>query len=313
MYFRLASAFGSPTKTGMFTENLALAGKEMGEVAKGRRADEGERRALALKAQEIRMSGAREDLATTRALASQAESERRTMARDIIKEELASGRPQSDAGKIAQDRGLTPGTPQYTEFVDNYVRTKIENGDLYRQAMLGIQEANLQLRQAAEQRQVEKGKELNPTELRMKQESEDSLSASRRALRDIGRAIEINDNTFGMDIVGQGQFQALYQTGSENPRVLNTAEIRNLLSEAAIGRLRESFGSGITNEERRALVELQGALARSPAERRRILERTLATLQGSVTREERRLRDISSGTYRQMQTPGGTQSGEGNR
>jgi hypothetical protein len=311
MYFRLASAFGSPTKTGMFTENLALAGKEMGEVAKGRRADEGERRALALKAQEIRMSGAREDLATTRALASQAESERRTMARDIIKEELASGRPQSDAGKIAQDRGLTPGTPQYNEFVDNYVRTKIENGDLYRQAMLGIQEANLQLRQAAEQRQVDKAKELTPTELRMKQESEDSLSASRRALRDINRALEINDNTFGMDIVGQGQFQTLYQTGNESPRVLNTAEIRNLLSEAAIGRLRESFGSGITNEERRALVELQGALARSPAERRRILERTLTTLQGSVQREERRLRDISSGTYRQMQSE--TPSEGGNR
>jgi hypothetical protein len=309
MYFRLASAFGSPTKTGMFTENLALAGKEMGEYAKGRRADESERRALALKAQEIRMSGAREDLATTRALAAQSDSERRAIARDIVKEELASGRPQSDAGKIAQDRGLTPGTPQYNEFVDNYVRTKIENGDLYRQAMLGIQEANLQLRQAAEARQADKAKELSPTELRMKQESEDSLSASRRALRDIRRALEINDDTFGMDIVGQGQFQALYQAGNQSSRVLNTAEIRNLLSEAAIGRLRESFGSGITNEERRALVELQGALARSPAERRRILDRTLATLEDSVQREQRRLRDISSGTYRQMQSP----SGEGNR
>jgi len=69
MYFRLASAFGAPTKTGMFTENLALAGKEMGEYAKGRRTDEAERRALALKAQEVRMATAREDVTALKALA----------------------------------------------------------------------------------------------------------------------------------------------------------------------------------------------------------------------------------------------------
>jgi hypothetical protein len=302
MYFRLASAFGSPTKTGMFTENLALAGKEMGEVAKGRRADEGERRALALKAQEIRMSGAREDLATTRALASQAESERRTMARDIIKEELASGRPQSDAGKIAQDRGLTPGTPQYNEFVDNYVRTKIENGDLYRQAMLGIQEANLQLRQAAEQRQVDKAKELTPKEIELRRETEDLISGSRSALKDINRVLQINDNSFAMDAAGYAQYQALNFVGNQNPRVLNTNEIRNLLGEAAIGRLKETFGAGITNEERRALTDLQGSMAKSLPERRAIVERTKQLLESSIARQQARLQDIISGRYRRMQS-----------
>ncbi len=310
MYFRLASAFGSPTKTGQFTENLALAGKEMGEYAKGRRADEGERRALALKAQEMRMTGAREDLATTRALAAQEESERRTMAREIVKEYIASGRPQSDAGKMAQDAGLTPGTPQYNEFVERYIRTKIESGEMYRQAMLGIQEANLQLRQAADARKAEAEKQLNPTELRMKQDSESSLSASRSALRNINRALEINDNTFSNSAVDLARYQMLYNAGDQSPRVLNTAEMRNILGEAAIGRLKETFGAGITNEERRALTDLQGAMARSPAERRRILERTRDELQRSLEREERRLRDISSGVYRQMQ-PSGATSGEG--
>lgn len=302
MYFRLAAAFGSPTKTGKFTENLALAGKEMSEYAKGRRTEESERRNLALKAQEIRMAGARQDLTTTQTLAAQEAAERRAIQREILKEHLASGRPQSEAGKIAQDAGLTPGTPQYGEFVDRYIRSKLESGELYKQAMLGIQEANLQLRKAADERKIEAEKQLTPPELRMKQDSENSLNASRSALRNINRALEINPNTFSNSIVDYGRFQALYNAGDQSPRVLNTAEMRNILSEAAIGRLRESFGAGITNEERRALVDLQGALSRSPAERLRILERTRGELQRSVEREERRLRDISSGVYRR-QTP----------
>jgi hypothetical protein len=302
MYFRLAAAFGSPTKTGQFTENLALAGKEMGEYAKGRRADEGERRALALKAQEMRMTGAREDLATTRALAAQEESERRAMAREVVKEYIASGRPQSDAGKMAQDAGLTPGTPQYNEFVERYIRTKIESGEIYRQAMLGIQEANLQLRQAAEQRQADKAKELTPKEIELRRETEDLISGSRSALKDVNRVLEINDNSFAMDAAGYAQYQALNIAGNQSARVLNTNEIRTLLGEAAIGRLKEAFGSGITNEERRALTELQGSLAKSIPERRAIVERTKRLLESSIARQETRLQDIISGRYRQMQS-----------
>jgi hypothetical protein len=52
MYFRLASAFTAPTKTGSFFENLGLAGQEMAGVASERRAAESaasqQRRDLAL-------------------------------------------------------------------------------------------------------------------------------------------------------------------------------------------------------------------------------------------------------------------------
>lgn len=311
MYFRLASAFGSPTKTGQFTENLALAGKEMGEYAKGRRADEAERRGLALKAQELRMAGARQDLATTQALAAQEGSERRAMAREVIKEYIASGRPQSDAGKMAQDAGLIPGTPEYAQFVDRYIKTKMESGDLYRQAMLAIQEGNLEIRRMAAARAEEAEKQLTPAELKMKQESEGSLSASQSALRNIEEALERNRNSFGTSAVDRAQYATLSRAGSTNPRVINTQQIENLLGRSAIDALKEKFGAGITNEERRALTELEGALAKTPEERRIILERTRGELQRSIERERNRLRDISSGVYRQRTTPTPAPSGGG--
>ena len=313
MYFRLAAAFGSPTKTGRFAENLSLVGKEMSEYAKGRRAEENDMRTLALKAQEIRMTGARQDLTTTQALASQEMGERRGLAREIIKEYLASGRPQSEAGKLAEDAGLRPGTPEHRAFIDRYLASKLESGELYKQAMLGIQEANLQLRQLEAARKAEKDKELTPQEMTMRRDAETTLSATERAQRTIQEALRINDDTFGTSYADAAQYQMLSAAGSDAPKVRNTARIRTLLSEAAIAGLREAFGSQITDSERAALDNLQGALARTPAQRREILQRTFEELQRSQARQRRLVQDITSGEYRRQRSaepaqpaPGGT-------
>jgi hypothetical protein len=313
MYFRLAAAFGSPTKTGRFAENLSLVGKEMSEYAKGRRAEENDMRNLALKAQEIRMTGARQDLTTTQALASQEMGERRGLAREVVKEYLASGRPQSDAGKLAEDAGLRQGTPEHRAFIDRYLASKLESGELYKQAMLGIQEANLQLRQLEAARKAEKDKELTPQEMTMRRDAETTLNATERAQRTIQEALRINDDTFGTSYADAAQYQMLSAAGSDAPKVRNTARIRTLLSEAAIAGLREAFGSQITDSERAALDNLQGALARTPAQRREILERTFEELQRSQARQRRLVQDITSGEYRRQRSaepaqpaPGGT-------
>ena len=309
MYFRLAAAFGSPTKTGRFAENLSLVGKEMSEYAKGRRADEAERRALGLKAQEIRMTGARQDLSTTQALAAQEMGERRNLSRDIIKEYLASGRPQSDAGKLAEDAGLRPGTPEHRAFVERYVASKIESAEASRLALIGIQEGNLELRRQADLRAAERARELTPAEQRMRLDAENTLNATERAQRTINEALRINDNTFGTSYADAAQYQALSAAGSDAPKVRNTARIRNLLSEAAIERLRESFGSQITDSERAALDNLQGALSRTPEQRREILERALAELERSQARQRRLVEDIISGEYRRQRPAQPTQGG----
>jgi hypothetical protein len=311
MYFRLAAAFGSPTRTGSMGETLSKVGEQAAEYSKGRRADEAERRGLALKAQEIRMAGAREDLSTTRALAAQEAADRRAIAKEMIKEYIASGKASSEEGKRAEDAGYKKGTQEYNDYVRRQIESKIESGELYRQAMLTIQEGNLELRRAAEARKAEAEKQLSGPELRMKLDSQNSLDASKSALRDINEALRRNENSFGMAGLDWAQYQALSRAGSNAERVQNTRIIENLLSRSAIDSLKEKFGAGITNEERKALVELEGALAKTPQERKIILERSYRELQRSIEREERRLRDISSGIYRRQTQTGN--SGEGER
>jgi hypothetical protein len=311
MYFRLAAAFGSPTKTGKFAENLSLVGKEMSEYAKGRRAEESDMRNLALKAQEIRMTGARQDLTTAQALAAQETGERRTLAREVIKEYLASGRPQSDAGKLAEDAGLRQGTPEHRAFIDRYLASKIESGDLYKQAMLEMQRTGLELRQAEAARKAEREKELTPAEQRMRLDAEATLSATERAQRTINEALRINDNTYGTSVGDTALYEFRSRTGADDPKTRNTARIRNLLSEAAISQLRESFGSQITDSERAALDNLQGALSRTPAQRREILERTLEEIERSRARQRNLVQDITSGRYRQQQPAQPAQPAQG--
>ena len=257
------------------------------------------------------MAGAREDLSTTRALAAQEAADRRAIAKEMIKEYIASGKASSEEGKRAEDAGYKKGTQEYNDYVRRQIESKIESGELYRQAMLTIQEGNLELRRAAEARKAEAEKQLSGPELRMKLDSENSLSASKSALRDITEALRRNENSFGMAGTDWAQYQALSRAGSNAERVQNTRIIENLLSRSAIDSLKEKFGAGITNEERKALVELEGALAKTPQERKIILERSYRELQRSIEREERRLRDISSGIYRRQTQTGN--SGEGER
>lgn len=123
MYFRLASAFGAPTRTGQFTENLALAGREMGEVARGRRAEEAERRALGLRAQELRMAGARQDLASLQALAGQESAERRAILPRLIEAEVRANTPnarETRINDIMQTYGV--GRPIAIGIADNVIQ-----------------------------------------------------------------------------------------------------------------------------------------------------------------------------------------------
>jgi hypothetical protein len=100
MYFRLAAAFGAPTKTGKFAENLSLVGKEMSEYAKGRRTEEADRRTLGLRAQELRMTGARQDLASLQTLAGQEAAERRAINSKVIEAYLRGNQPSARETRI---------------------------------------------------------------------------------------------------------------------------------------------------------------------------------------------------------------------
>lgn len=95
-YFRLAAAFGAPTKTGHFSENLALVGQTLAEdlAAKAQREREARERGLGveLEIQKMRMGTAGEEYDALRGVQSEEAKYRRDVANELLKEQIASGK-----------------------------------------------------------------------------------------------------------------------------------------------------------------------------------------------------------------------------
>jgi hypothetical protein len=294
MYFRLAAAFGSPTKTGQFTENLALAGKELGEYAKGKRESSAKKRDLMLEVQKMKMGAAKDDLAAVRALEAEAMKDRRAIAQELIKEYIASGKPQSDAGKQAMDMGLRPGTPEYQAKVGELAEFNVQRqmaGINNQLAQLTLAQANLTLRQQTAAR-------LSPTEINMLKEGEDLVSSGQQALRDLGEAYRLNPNSLAGGWLERGQQFLFEAAGSNDPTIVNTRVINNLLGAQGLAKLRATFGGNPTEGERAILLELEGIGSKTREERATIMRRAYRVLQDRVAREQRRIDDLKSGAYR---------------
>lgn len=294
MYFRLAAAFGSPTKTGQFTENLALAGKELGEYAKGKRESSAKKRDLMLEVQKMKMGAAKDDLAAVRALEAEAMKDRRAIAQELIKEYIASGKPQSDAGKQAMDMGLRPGTPEYQAKVQELAEFNVQRqmaGINNQLAQLTLAQANLTLRQQTAAR-------LSPTEINMLKEGEDLVSSGQQALRDLSEAYRLNPNSLAGGWLERGQQFLFEAAGSNDPTIVNTRVINNLLGAQGLAKLRATFGGNPTEGERAILLELEGIGSKTREERATIMRRAYRVLQDRVAREQRRIDDLKSGAYR---------------
>ena len=306
MYFRLAAAFGSPTKTGAFGENLALAGKEMAEYAKeetaAKRANHQLRMQLGLEAQKIKAQAARDDLTALRSLAGEEMKDKRAVVLEYIK----SGKPQSEAGKAAIDAGLTQGTKEFTDFVNNYIDEKIRSGNLFKEAMVDIAAGNLRVAQAGldikgsqEKRANDQASKLSPKEIDLKANAEATLGSLDDAMSSLKRAYSLNPKTFDGTLLNKAQQIALEQTNPKDPRVLATREQKNLLSKGGIDKLRAAFGGNPTEGERSAILDLEGLDSKSKTERATIMQNTYRLLKKKREREAKRLEDINQGKYRE--------------
>lgn len=325
MYFRLAAAFGSPTKTGHFTENLGLAGKELAEYSRDVRASEKADRALkmqlALEAQKLRTQAAREEVGSIRTLAAEQARDKRA----ILTEYLKSGRAQSEAGKAAIDAGLVQGTPEFKAFVEKFIDDKIRSGNVFKEAMVNIAEGQLKETQKktkiageAEQRQQKaqevKEKEatkLTPKELDLKSAAESSISTIDNALTDLNRAFQLNKNSFDTTLKDQATLTILEQTGSKDQKVVNTKELMNLLKSAMISGASEKLKGVLSDSDIKLLQSVAGLDAKSKAERAQILKNAYRVLKAGRETQQKRLNEITSGKYRQT-TPeaAGTSTGE---
>jgi hypothetical protein len=305
MYFRLAAAFGSPTKTGHFGENLGLASKEMADYQKDRRSQTAERRKLAMEVQKMKMGLARDEYTTLRTLAAEEMRDERAMQAALLKEYIASGKPQSTAGKQALDEGFTPGTPDFKKRVGDIADLNIQKqamaiqtamaGMAAAQGNLAVAQGNLELKK----QQLESSqKKLSGPEIKMKQESEDAIANAKQSLADLKEAFRLNPNSLGGGWMDKGQ-QWLYESaGSKDPKIVNTRIINNLLGSQGLAKMRSIFGGNPTEGERAILLELEGIGSKTLKEREAIMKRAYKVTKDRLEREEKRLKDISSGAYR---------------
>jgi hypothetical protein len=309
MYFRLAAAFGAPTRTGQFAENLGMVGKELGEYAKGKRAASQQKLGLALKGQEMKMGAAKEDLNTLRALTGEEMKDKRAIATELIKDYIKSGEPQSAAGKQALDEGLKAGSPEYQKRVAEIGNMKVEaqmaqiTSTL---ANMGTAQANLALAQEKFKNQQTQQAKLTAPEVKLKTEAEDMLGSTTQAMNDLKRAYSLNDNTFDSSLPDTAQRKLLEAAGSKDPKVLNTREQENLLQKGALAQLKSTFPGAISDAETKTLQALQGLNSKSKEERALIMKNAFRTLKAVEERSKKRLVDINSGTYREtVPTPQG--------
>lgn len=297
MYFRLAAAFGKPTKTGAFTESLGEVGSEMAkmeaEERAGRSAGRQTKLQLGLEGQKAKMAAAKEDVATLRTLAAEEMKDRRAAANKMLEEYINSGKPQSAAGKQALDEGLTPGTPAFQKRVSEISEIKIEQQMANINAMMG----NLAVSQAGLALKQQQAGKLSSSEVKMKRETEDSLAAIDSAMRDISEAYKLNPNTFDTSGIDKAKRTALEVAGVKDPKLIATRTLENLLKSEMITSAAEKMKGVLSDSDIKLLQSVQGLDAKSIEERSNILRNAYTRLKNAKTRQQRRLEDIGSGMY----------------
>lgn len=294
MYFQLAAAFGAPTKTGSFMESVGEASKVMGAHQKAiREAEQSgkqQKLQLGLEVSKARMGAAKEDVNALRQLAG-----------EELKAYIASGKPQSAAGKQAQDEGYRPGTPEYQQRVAEVGEMLIKRQTAQIDALVasqGAQKTQADIAQAKLDEQKKQGARLTPKELDLRVETEDAINAGTSALGALEKALELNPTTFDASLKDQAQKLLLQETQTDHPRVKATREQENLLATQAVTQLKTLVGGNPTEGERTILLSLQGIGAKGREERKTIIENAMKAVKTRIERNKKRLTDIKAGRYR---------------
>jgi hypothetical protein len=303
MYFRLAAAFGKPTRTGSFAETLGSVGEATSDILSQRRKAKDELEDLELKYQ---MAGADAAAEATKAkitglstlaraqpkdrlteierlqqiiddpkatAAAKANAQNRIKKLTYIAPPKGTGdgekppKAASPAGKIAQDEGLTPGTSEFNTRVKQIVKEGT-------------------------------GTSLSGAEVKLKGELEDKIAAGREVVRAFSEALELNN------IAYEGRTSGAREAiGSVIPGVRQseaqtaTASLENVVLGTALTQLKAIFGAAPTEGERKILIDVQGSINKPAKAREAIWKRARDAAARRVSENQRRIKEISSGAY----------------
>ena len=302
MYFRLAAAFGEPTKFGGFSESLGPVSKALGEyqadLRKAKQAGLQAATQVALKKQEMSLEGAKEDEKTLLALQAEQNKDKREFIKSAIKDYLDSGKPQSEAGKIAKDKGFTVGTKEFQDEVDKQTKILLEkqmatiNATL---AGINVQRGQLDLATKKEERAAS---ELDPSELKTLMENKQGIRSSDNAATLMDEALGLVDKAFTKSPADQAAYKRLKATNPNDPRVVATEQLEQILTTSGLAGLKAAFGGNVTEGERNVQLLTQGLGATSVESRRQIINRVKSGLLANRKFYDDANKELLSGEYK---------------
>ena len=283
MYFRLASAFGTPGKTGSFFENLGAAGQVMSDI-------ESERRAATSAS-----------AATKRDLALELAKFDVERAQELMQSERDALKPLSEYGRIATDEGLPSGSAAHRARVRQLQDEAIERERQRYETQVAREErlASTAARQASR---------MTATETRQMQEAESGVTSSDIAIEALTRAIELSPTAYTKARTDRFARAWAEETDPDSPKVVATREMEQLITTNVLNSLKVMFGGNPTEGERAIALATQGIEAVSTDERGRILESLLGIAQKRRNELADRVERIQSGEYTQYEE--GAEDGE---
>jgi hypothetical protein len=319
MYFRLAAALGKPTKFGSFGESLGPVAESLaeyqGDIRKSGQVKRKLATDIALKKQELSLEAAKDTEKTLLGLQSEASKDKREFIKAQVKEYIDSGKPASEAGKIAFDilRSKNPGksqaaitsSPEYGTEVDNQAKLLVEQKMAAINASLVGAQASLVGAKATAEKAERESIKLEPDERKSIRDDEDAIYAAKNTVANLNSALGLVDQAFTNTAADQAQYKKLKQTNPSDPRVKATEELENLVGLNVVGSLKTTFGGNPTEGERRALQELGGLGSANKEVRKAIMKRAAKALEEAVDYRGLRIKKIETGGYRKKTEPEG--------
>ena len=298
-WFRLAAAFGKPTQSGHFMENLGLANEALAGFKSDKRAAQSASDALLMQGAEFNLSYLKDDLAAATAAGAAERDWKRGMAAELLEyerdqlqkvqdrefdlaviageREYEAGKPKSTAAKIATDMGLEGAA--YNTFIEEYYERE--------QAVAALELEALT-------KQVDT---LSTGELNLKAETQTQIESAESSLALLDKALELNQIAFSKSFYDSSKTAFLGAMDPENPEYVATMELEQILSSNALASLKSTFGGQISDGERKSLSALQGIEAKSSVEREKIIRNAAEALASILGKRRIKLEQISSGEY----------------
>ena len=141
---------------------------------------------------------------------------------------------------------------------------------------------------------------LGPTEIKLKEEAENSLASGEQTVSIIKRLQELNPEVPG----GPGTGITKYASMLSNPeQFAKTQELSNLATQQALGVLKSTFGAQPTEGERQILLDVSGSVEQPPEVRKKIYDRAMEAVAARQDMTRKRYKEITEGSYGRPQTP----------